>query len=62
MIKAVNTCGDADTLGAVVGQLAGAIYGLPAIPQPWLQAVQKWDREGLIALRAYKLFHRTTVT
>ena len=58
MIKAINLCGDADSLGTVVGQLAGAIYGLGAIPPDWISSVQAWDQGGLIALRAYKLFHK----
>jgi len=39
MIRAVNLCGDADTIGAVYGQIAGAYYGLEAIPQRWLDAL-----------------------
>ena len=35
-IKAVNLGEDADTTGAVYGQLAGAYYGVNAIPQRWL--------------------------
>jgi ADP-ribosyl-[dinitrogen reductase] hydrolase len=34
-LKAVNLGGDADTIGAVYGQLAGAYYGLSAIPSEW---------------------------
>jgi ADP-ribosyl-[dinitrogen reductase] hydrolase len=37
LIKAVNLGDDADTVGAVTGQLAGALYGLRAIPQRWLE-------------------------
>ena len=37
VILAVNLGGDADTVGAVTGQLAGAIYGIDAIPERWLQ-------------------------
>jgi len=33
---AVNLGGDADTIGAVTGQLAGAIYGRSGIPDRWL--------------------------
>ncbi len=36
LIKAVNLAGDADTVGAVTGQLAGAIYGASNIPSGWL--------------------------
>lgn len=61
MIKAINLCGDADSLGAVVGQLAGALYGMSAIPAEWVAAVQQWDEGGLIALRAYKLFHKQAI-
>lgn len=34
--KAVNLGGDADTIGAVTGQIAGACYGMEAIPDRWL--------------------------
>lgn len=36
LILAVNLGDDADTVGAVTGQLAGAIYGASAIPHRWL--------------------------
>lgn len=35
LIKTVNQGGDADTTGAIVGMLAGAHYGLDAIPRRW---------------------------
>ncbi len=35
MLKAVNLGDDADSVGAVAGQLAGARYGLSAIPLKW---------------------------
>jgi ADP-ribosyl-[dinitrogen reductase] hydrolase len=35
LIKAVNLGSDADTTGAVTGALAGAMYGLSAIPARW---------------------------
>ena len=34
--RAVNLGDDADTTGAVVGQLAGAFYGVVGIPTTWL--------------------------
>ena len=37
MIKAVNLGGDADTIGAIYGQLAGAFYGELEIPFRWIK-------------------------
>jgi ADP-ribosyl-[dinitrogen reductase] hydrolase len=36
LIKAVNLGEDADTVAAVTGQIAGALYGKNAIPVRWL--------------------------
>jgi ADP-ribosyl-[dinitrogen reductase] hydrolase len=43
LIKAVNLGHDSDTTGAVYGQLAGAYYGVQAIPQRWLDKIVKRD-------------------
>jgi ADP-ribosyl-[dinitrogen reductase] hydrolase len=37
LIMTVNQGGDADTTGALAGMLAGATYGLGAIPEDWLK-------------------------
>lgn len=49
LVQVVNLGNDADTAGAVVGALAGAAYGLEAIPRRWRQALQgEWPlRSGL---------------
>lgn len=51
LVAAVNLGGDADSIGAVCGQLAGAKYGAGAIPERWLAAIKErgkiaelWDR------------------
>lgn len=36
VLLAVNLADDADTVGAVTGQIAGAAYGAAAIPEKWL--------------------------
>jgi len=36
VVLAVNLGDDADTVGAVTGQFAGALYGMSAIPKRWL--------------------------
>ncbi|MDD5298140.1 MAG: ADP-ribosyl-[dinitrogen reductase] hydrolase [Rhodocyclaceae bacterium] len=40
LIDVVNRGGDADTTGAIAGMLAGARYGLSAIPSRWLKALE----------------------
>lgn len=39
LIDVVNRGGDADTTGAILGFIAGALYGAKAIPQRWLNAL-----------------------
>ncbi len=53
VLRAVNLGDDADTTGAVVGQLAGAFYGEDAIPEVWRA---KLAMRPLIEERAGKLF------
>ena len=43
-LLAVNRGGDADTNGAIYGQLAGAWYGLEGIPDRWLAKLAWRDR------------------
>jgi ADP-ribosyl-[dinitrogen reductase] hydrolase len=49
LVNTVNQGGDADTTGAIAGMLAGASYGLEAIPARWLAAL---DREVAGAIGA----------
>ena len=37
LIATVNQGGDADTTGAIVGAIAGAYYGIEAIPREWVR-------------------------
>ncbi|KAF0109360.1 MAG: ADP-ribosylglycohydrolase, partial [Hyphomonadaceae bacterium] len=45
LILAVNLGGDADTIGAITGQLAGAIWGTRAIPPRWVDGLETRDAE-----------------
>jgi ADP-ribosylglycohydrolase len=54
-LAAVNLGDDANTTGAIYGQLAGAHYGLGGIPEPWLERIALRDgiaglAEGLLDL------------
>jgi ADP-ribosylglycohydrolase len=40
-LKAVNLGDDTDTVGAVVGGLAGLYYGIDGIPKEWVDIIPK---------------------
>jgi ADP-ribosyl-[dinitrogen reductase] hydrolase len=50
LVKTVNRGDDADTTGAIAGAIAGARYGLEAIPDRWIRALDPALREELAAL------------
>lgn len=43
LVLAVNLADDSDTVGAVTGQIAGAMYGFSSIPEKWLQKIVWYD-------------------
>jgi ADP-ribosyl-[dinitrogen reductase] hydrolase len=45
-LRAVNLGNDADTTGAIFGQLAGAFYGVNAIPEDWIERLTMRDFIG----------------
>ena len=49
VIIAANMGGDADTIAAICGGLAGALHGFTAIPQEWIAALSEADRARLDA-------------
>lgn len=52
----VNCLGDADSTGAVAGQIAGALYGATSIHPRFRAGVREWD-DGDSVVRAALLFH-----
>lgn len=55
LLLAVNLGDDADTTGAVYGQLAGAYYGIESIPKKWVSQIRKLE---LIVDLAEKLYEK----
>lgn len=55
LVLAVNLGEDADTVGAVTGQLAGALYGESGIPRRWLRPLAWQER---LRAAAVGLFER----
>lgn len=41
VLKAVNLGGATDSIGAIVGGLAGLVYGLDSIPKKWINSLQR---------------------
>lgn len=50
LIATVNQGGDADTTGAIVGAIAGAYYGIEAIPREWVRKLDPAVREEIPSL------------
>ncbi len=51
LVLAVNLGGDADTVAAVTGALAGAVHGETGIPSRWLERVCVYERVVAVADR-----------
>lgn len=58
LVAAVNQGGDADSIGAIVGAVAGALHGAAAIPERWLKGLanrkQLKTRAEALAEKKYK--------
>eukprot|EP00759_Apiculatamorpha_spiralis_P008143 PhF_6_TR15086/c0_g1_i2/m.23732 len=59
--KVINLLGDADTTGAIAGQMAGALYGYQSIRQDivgekLIQNLRQWDQNNEMMLRAMLLY------
>lgn len=54
VLKAVNLGGDTDTIAAIAGGLAGALYGVDAIKQDWLDTLKKKDYIENMCKNAYE--------
>jgi ADP-ribosyl-[dinitrogen reductase] hydrolase len=53
VLAAVNLGEDSDTVGAVAGQMAGALYGLSAVPSEWVRALARADDILALAEKLY---------
>ncbi|NYT20618.1 MAG: ADP-ribosylglycohydrolase family protein [Methanomicrobiales archaeon] len=53
LVSAVNLGGDADTVGALTGALAGAAFGIAAVPPRWLAALRDLP---LVTTTAWRLW------
>lgn len=53
---ATHLCGDADSVASVVGQIAGAFYGVENIPANWIKKLYVYDH-GDFTFKALLLAH-----
>jgi ADP-ribosyl-[dinitrogen reductase] hydrolase len=56
IVHAVNKGGDADTVGAVTGMIAGRLYGYNNIPKRWLKVLHQHDHLVDVANKLYNLY------
>ena len=64
VVDAVNRGGDADTIGAITGGLAGAYYGYESIPQRWIDTLdetlkKEMDQLAKLAYKANEKYYHT---
>ncbi len=57
LIGTVNQGGDADTTGALVGMVAGAIYGVDGIPKRWMKRLDPQVYSEVCELAEYLVKH-----
>jgi hypothetical protein len=55
LARCVNLLGDADSTGAILGQIAGAFYGIDRIDGRLIDRLRKWD-DSEVALRGALLY------
>jgi ADP-ribosyl-[dinitrogen reductase] hydrolase len=55
VLSAVNLGGDADTVGACTGALAGAWWGLSAIPSRWIHDLEGYGELVELAGRVWEI-------
>jgi ADP-ribosyl-[dinitrogen reductase] hydrolase len=61
ILSAVNMGGDADTVGACTGALAGAYWGLSALPQRWRIGLERYDELVGLAERVWECKGRSII-
>jgi ADP-ribosylglycohydrolase len=44
VLSAINLGGDTDTAGACCGAMAGAYWGLEAIPERWVRELEDYEK------------------
>ena len=54
ILSAINLGGDADTVGACTGALAGAYWGLAAVPERWSRELEGYERLVQLAERVWE--------
>ena len=49
LLSSVNHSGDTDSTGAITGNILGAVFGLPGIPDGWLESVDSLEIVATVA-------------
>lgn len=52
--------GDTDTIACMAGAIAGAHYGIEAVPQPWMRCCEGAEDADMNAKRLHMLYHQSS--
>lgn len=58
LLQAVNMGGDADTVGAIAGGLAGLYYGYEEIPESWVSKIQRREYIEEMCMKANDVYNK----
>lgn len=58
VLKAVNLGNDTDTIAAIAGSLAGALYGIDSIPEHWISTLKRKDFIVCMCENAYNIWRQ----
>lgn len=61
VLNAVNLGGDADTIGAITGGLAGSIFGFDGIPDEWIEGLEDKDTVEELTFFSLEAARRNTL-
>ena len=61
VLKAVNLGDDTDTVAAIAGGLAGALYGYDAIPKEWLDTLKRRDYIEELCVKSSEIWCKQSV-
>ncbi len=61
VVASVNHSGDSDSTGCIAGAILGTALGVDAIPPPWVNGIEDYDRIRTLAVDLYRVARTAAV-